>query len=163
MRISARAVSLSSYVSAVCVSCQLGEGEPPTCAVAAHTATPNTHVYPHPSTPLSCHAAASRNTTYTERPEFIKLRACKILIWGCVLVSLARVRHSHNLSHESTAHPRTRHSIYVVPRGLEPRTLRLLAVRSDQLSYETHENLSQDCVSVLLCLCRVCLLSAWRG
>ena len=25
----------------------------------------------------------------------------------------------------------------VVPRGLEPRTLRLLAVRSDQLSYET--------------------------
>ena len=26
---------------------------------------------------------------------------------------------------------------HVVPRGLEPRTLRLLAVRSDQLSYET--------------------------
>ena len=26
----------------------------------------------------------------------------------------------------------------VVPRGLEPRTLRLLAVRSNQLSYETH-------------------------
>ena len=25
----------------------------------------------------------------------------------------------------------------VVPRGLEPRTLRLLAVRSNQLSYET--------------------------
>ena len=25
----------------------------------------------------------------------------------------------------------------MVPRGLEPRTLRLLAVRSDQLSYET--------------------------
>ena len=25
----------------------------------------------------------------------------------------------------------------VVPRGLEPRTLRLLPVRSDQLSYET--------------------------
>ena len=27
----------------------------------------------------------------------------------------------------------------VVPRGLEPRTLRLLAVRSNQLSYETIE------------------------
>ena len=27
--------------------------------------------------------------------------------------------------------------ITVVPRGLEPRTLQLLAVRSDQLSYET--------------------------
>ena len=26
----------------------------------------------------------------------------------------------------------------MVPRGLEPRTLRLLAVRSDQLSYETN-------------------------
>ena len=29
------------------------------------------------------------------------------------------------------------HSSKVVPRGLEPRTLRLLAVRSNQLSYET--------------------------
>ncbi len=28
----------------------------------------------------------------------------------------------------------------MVPRGLEPRTLRLLAVRSDQLSYETSDN-----------------------
>ena len=27
--------------------------------------------------------------------------------------------------------------LMVVPRGLEPRTLRLLAVRSNQLSYET--------------------------
>ena len=27
----------------------------------------------------------------------------------------------------------------MVPRGLEPRTLRLLAVRSNQLSYETSE------------------------
>ena len=27
--------------------------------------------------------------------------------------------------------------VKMVPRGLEPRTLRLLAVRSDQLSYET--------------------------
>ena len=27
----------------------------------------------------------------------------------------------------------------MVPRGLEPRTLRLLAVRSNQLSYETHD------------------------
>ena len=30
--------------------------------------------------------------------------------------------------------------MYVVPRGLEPRTLWLLAVRSDQLSYETVKN-----------------------
>ena len=28
----------------------------------------------------------------------------------------------------------------MVPRGLEPRTLRLLAVRSNQLSYETSAN-----------------------
>ena len=28
---------------------------------------------------------------------------------------------------------------HLVPRGLEPRTLRLLAVRSNQLSYETIE------------------------
>ena len=32
---------------------------------------------------------------------------------------------------------RPRNEYYLVPRGLEPRTLRLLAVRSDQLSYET--------------------------
>ena len=31
------------------------------------------------------------------------------------------------------------HTIKMVPRGLEPRTLRLLAVRSNQLSYETHD------------------------
>jgi len=29
--------------------------------------------------------------------------------------------------------------VKMVPRGLEPRTLRLLAVRSNQLSYETHD------------------------
>ena len=29
----------------------------------------------------------------------------------------------------------------MVPRGLEPRTLRLLAVRSDQLSYETGDEI----------------------
>ena len=33
---------------------------------------------------------------------------------------------------------RKKRSGKVVPRGLEPRTLRLLAVRSNQLSYETH-------------------------
>ena len=32
----------------------------------------------------------------------------------------------------------------MLPRGLEPRTLRLLAVRSDQLSYETSANWSFD-------------------
>ena len=36
----------------------------------------------------------------------------------------------------------------VVPRGLEPRTLRLLAVRSNQLSYETHV---------------LCRLDSWRS
>ena len=30
-------------------------------------------------------------------------------------------------------------TVKMVPRGLEPRTLRLLAVRSNQLSYETHD------------------------
>ena len=33
----------------------------------------------------------------------------------------------------------------MVPRGLEPRTLRLLAVRSNQLSYETSEVLASQC------------------
>ena len=32
----------------------------------------------------------------------------------------------------------------MVPRGLEPRTLRLLAVRSNQLSYETSEALASQ-------------------
>ena len=32
----------------------------------------------------------------------------------------------------------------VVPRGLEPRTLRLLAVRSNQLSYETNDDFEED-------------------
>ena len=32
------------------------------------------------------------------------------------------------------------HHIDMVPRGLEPRTLWLLAIRSNQLSYETIEN-----------------------
>ena len=32
----------------------------------------------------------------------------------------------------------------MVPRGLEPRTLRLLAVRSDQLSYETGCNMEPE-------------------
>ena len=36
----------------------------------------------------------------------------------------------------------------MVPRGLEPRTLRLLAVRSNQLSYETNvELVSKDLTS----------------
>ena len=33
----------------------------------------------------------------------------------------------------------------MVPRGLEPRTLRLLAVRSNQLSYETGANGGSGC------------------
>ena len=40
--------------------------------------------------------------------------------------------------------------IKVVPRGLEPRTLRLLAVRSDQLSYETDDILFQDDLQFLV-------------
>jgi hypothetical protein len=40
------------------------------------------------------------------------------------------------------------HAQHMVPRGLEPRTLRLLAVRSNQLSYET---------VVLAAVCRMCL------
>jgi hypothetical protein len=38
----------------------------------------------------------------------------------------------------------------VVPRGLEPRTLRLLAVRSNQLSYETADDRAQDGIGVSL-------------
>ena len=38
-----------------------------------------------------------------------------------------------------------REPVKVVPRGLEPRTLRLLAVRSNQLSYETSEALASQC------------------
>ena len=40
----------------------------------------------------------------------------------------------------------------VVPRGLEPRTLRLLAVRFNQLSYET------SCVFHLVLWCVVCVV-----
>ena len=40
----------------------------------------------------------------------------------------------------------------MVPRGLEPRTLRLLAVRSNQLSYETC-----DCINPLKYTCVVLL------
>ena len=40
----------------------------------------------------------------------------------------------------------------MVPRGLEPRTLRLLAVRSNQLSYET----------LVICRARN-LLSSWKS
>ena len=32
----------------------------------------------------------------------------------------------------------------MVPRGLEPRSLRLLAVRSNQLSYETNDDFEED-------------------
>ena len=35
----------------------------------------------------------------------------------------------------------------MVPRGLEPRTLRLLAVRSNQLSYRTSEHFPQEHLS----------------
>ena len=42
----------------------------------------------------------------------------------------------------------------MVPRGLEPRTLRLLAVRSNQLSYET---------VVLAAVCRMCLSALLLG
>ena len=40
--------------------------------------------------------------------------------------------------------PAAQHKI-VVPRGLEPRTLRLLAVCSNQLSYETGANGGSGC------------------
>ena len=43
---------------------------------------------------------------------------------------------------------------HMVPRGLEPRTLRLLAVRSNQLSYET---------VVLAAVCRMCLSAVVGG
>lgn len=52
---------------------------------------------------------------------------------------------SARISSYACAHPSTSHDVIifswsceVVPRGLEPRTLRLLAVRSNQLSYETY-------------------------
>ena len=46
------------------------------------------------------------------------------------------------------------HAQHMVPRGLEPRTLRLLAVRSNQLSYET---------VVLAAVCRMCLSAVVGG
>ena len=36
----------------------------------------------------------------------------------------------------------------VVPRGLEPQTLRLLAVRSNQLSYETSWRFFENCLEL---------------
>ena len=50
--------------------------------------------------------------------------------------------HRHATPHRRRDHDHDDHDGQeekrVVPRGLEPRTLRLLAVRSNQLSYETH-------------------------
>ena len=43
------------------------------------------------------------------------------------------------------------HEKKMVPRGLEPRTLRLLAVRSNQLSYETSwEQFAKDAPEELI-------------
>jgi hypothetical protein len=54
----------------------------------------------------------------------------------------------------------------VVPRGLEPRTLRLLAVRSNQLSYETrcvYHWVVWCVVCVVCCLASVSWLVGWLG
>ena len=59
----------------------------------------------------------------------------------------------------------------VVPRGLEPRTLRLLAVRSNQLSYETSwEQFAKDAREELLGVqifcagsCGSVWLQSWRS
>jgi hypothetical protein len=45
---------------------------------------------------------------------------------------------------------------HMVPRGLEPRTLRLLAVRSNQLSYETFAFVAACPVGLLLCFVAHC-------
>jgi hypothetical protein len=45
---------------------------------------------------------------------------------------------------------------HMVPRGLEPRTLRLLAVRSNQLSYETFALVAACPVGLLLCFVTHC-------
>ena len=56
---------------------------------------------------------------------------------------------------------------HMVPRGLEPRTLRLLAVRSNQLSYETFALVAAFPDGLLLCFESValsaCIIAMSRG
>ena len=56
---------------------------------------------------------------------------------------------------------------HMVPRGLEPRTLRLLAVRSNQLSYETFALAAAFPDGLLLCFESVarsaCIIAMSRG
>ena len=56
---------------------------------------------------------------------------------------------------------------HMVPRGLEPRTLRLLAVRSNQLSYETFALVAAFPGGLLLCFESVarsaCIIAMSRG
>ena len=64
-------------------------------------------------------------------------RVCvELYLRGCACVRRLRVRSTRVAPGEARD---TVHLYFpnVVPRGLEPRTLRLLAVRSNQLSYET--------------------------
>ena len=52
----------------------------------------------------------------------------------------------------------------VVPRGLEPRTLWLLAIRSDQLSYETSwKDSEESCGIELRVTARRTRFGAWQG
>ena len=68
---------------------------------------------------------------------------CPVYSSNFELTALQNMRGS--LHATDTNHQGAREPIKVVPRGLEPRTLRLLAVRSNQLSYETSEALASQC------------------
>ena len=56
----------------------------------------------------------------------------------CSGTELVQIKQQGASAASSSAHA-LRHIKHMVPRGLEPQTLRLLAVRSNQLSYETIE------------------------
>ena len=99
-------------------------------------------------------------------PRAFRMRSGCDTTTPCARCLLARRVVRHQLHHCSLRISRALFKQHVVPRGLEPRTLRLLAVRSNQLSYETnceHWQVAVSCGHVAVgsarLLCNV--LSCW--
>ena len=63
-----------------------------------------------------------------------KVIGARRVLWQFFVAPVLAAAHAPGSRWLQQHHPLHRR---LVPRGLEPRTLRLLAVRSDQLSYET--------------------------
>ena len=69
----------------------------------------------------------------------------RLYLWAVCMLGHSRAHGSSRMlgavrqACRPSAHTHAQQYVEVVPRGLEPRTLRLLAVRSDQLGHETSE------------------------